>query len=270
MEWLGSAIPGSNFTILQLIIAITFVVSGIVVAKVLSLSLKRVSTPLMSGNYSKLLQRVVYYTVIAVAAMMALSYLGVDFTGALLAGGILGIVVGFATQSVVSNLISGIFLQLDKPISIGDPIGIIDADLHGVILEINVFSTTIRTFDGINLRIPNEKIFTSKIYNYAKHTARRATITIGVAYKEDIAKVIEIIMKTLDENPLILVEPAPLVYADTLGDSSVNLSVRVWTPSSVWFPVRTQLVQQVKKALDDNGIEIPFPQRVVWQKEGAP
>jgi small-conductance mechanosensitive channel len=266
MDWLGTTIPNSNFTILHLLIALIVIVGGILVAKVLSLSLKRVSTPLMSGNYSKLLQRIVYYTVIIIAIMMALSYLGVDFTGALLAGGIVGIVVGFATQSVVSNLVSGIFLQLDKPISIGDPISIIDSDLAGVILEINVFSTTICTFDGVNLRIPNEKMFTSKIYNFAKHTARRANITVGIAYQEDMAHAIEIIKKTLEENSLVLVEPAPLIYVDVLGDSSVNLSVRAWTASSVWFPLRTQLVQQIKKALDDAGIEIPFPQRVVWQK----
>ncbi|MBI2938028.1 MAG: hypothetical protein A3K61_02705 [Thaumarchaeota archaeon RBG_16_49_8] len=269
MEWLGATIPGSNFTVFQIVVAVAVIVGGILVAKALSLSFKRLSTPLMSGNDSKLLQRIIYYTVIVIAVMTSLSYLGVDFTGVLLAGGILGIVVGFATQSVVSNLVSGIFLQMDKPISIGDPISIIDGDLSGVILEINVFSTTIRTFDGVNLRIPNEKIFTSKIYNFAKNTARRANITVGIAYKEDIAQVTEIVKKTLEENPLVLVEPAPLVYADNLGDSCVNLSIRVWTPSSVWFPVRTQLVQQVKKALDDAGIEIPFPQRVVWQKKGA-
>lgn len=270
MEWLGSTIPGSNFTYFQIAVAVAIIAIGIVVAKVLSLSLKRASTPLMSGNYSHLLQRIVYYTVIVISVMMALSYLNVDFTGALLAGGILGIVVGFATQSVVSNLVSGIFLQMDKPISIGDPICIIDGDLNGVILEINVFSTTICTLDGVNLRIPNEKIFTSKIYNFAKHTARRANIKVGIAYKENIPHAIEIVKKALEENPLILVEPAPLIYAEHLDDSCVNLSIQVWTPSSVWFQLNAQLVQQVKKALDDAGIEIPLPQRVVWQKEGTP
>jgi small-conductance mechanosensitive channel len=254
-----------DFTFLQLIIALIIIAVGIIVARAIRVLLQRVLSPLMSANSSKLVMRLLYYTVIVISVMAALSYLGIDFTGALLAGGILGIVIGFATQSVVANLISGIFLQLDKPISIGDPIMMIDSGLAGVILEINVFSTTIRTFDGVNLRVPNEAIFTSKVYNFSRHTARRANIVIGIAYKEDMDRAIEVLKKTLDENSLMLVEPAPLVYVDELGDSSVNLSVRVWAPSSVWFTVRTQVVQQLKKALDDEGIEIPFPQRVVWR-----
>ena len=82
-------------------------------------------------------------------------------------------------------------------------------------------------------------------------------------------KAIDVILKTVKENSLVLAEPAPLVYVDELGDSSVNLSIRVWAPSSVWFEVRTQIVQQIKKVLDEAGIEIPFPQRVIWKGESS-
>tara|TARA_B100002003_G_scaffold159795_1_gene148307 strand:+ start:39 stop:842 length:804 start_codon:yes stop_codon:yes gene_type:complete len=267
MNWLETTIPGLNFTAGQLVFALIVIVAGILLGKFAKMASNKILSSVMSENASNLVQRIIYYSMIIVATLAALSYLGIDFTGALLAGGILGIVIGFATQSVVANLISGIFLQIDKPVSIGDPIGIIDEHLYGVILEINILSTSIRTFDGVNLRIPNEKLFTSKIHNYSKYVARRVVITVGIAYKEDIQKAKDLILKTLHENSLILAEPAPLVYVDELADSSVNFSVRAWAPSTIWFTVRTQVVQQIKNVLDEGGVEIPFPQRVIWQGE---
>jgi small-conductance mechanosensitive channel len=267
MEFFDYIIPGLNFTTGQVLFALVVIVIGVVIGRIARMSSGRVLGSVMSENSAHLVERIIYYTIVIVATLAALSYLGIDFTGALLAGGILGRVIGFATQSVVANLISGIFLQIDKPVSIGDPVSIIDASLYGVILEINVFSTTLRTFDGINLRVPNEKIFTSKIYNFSRHVARRAVITIGIAYKEDMQLAIDIIKKTLNENPLILVDPEPLIYVDELADSSINLSVRAWSASTVWFTVRTQMVQQIKDALDEANIEIPFPQRVIWKGE---
>jgi len=265
MEWLDSLLPGFNFTTWQLIFALIVIAFGIVIARLARMTAKQIFTSFMSNNASHLVQRIIYYAIIIIATLAALSYLGIDFTGVMLAGGILGIIIGFATQSVVANLISGVFLQIDKPASIGDPVCIIDSNLYGVILEINIFSTIIRTFDGVNLRIPNEKIFTAKIYNFSKHVARRANIIVGIAYKEDMSKAIDLINNTLYKNSLILAEPEPLIFVDELADSSVNLSVRAWTPTPVWFTVRMQIVEQVKTALDEAGIEIPFPQRVIWK-----
>ncbi len=265
MEWFETPVFGFGFNLWQLMFAILVVGVGIVLGKLITISMHKILKSVMSENGLNLIQRLIYYFTIVVAVLAALSFLGIDFTGAILAGGILGIIIGFATQSVVSNLISGIFLQIDKPISIGDPIGILDQNLHGVILEINTLSTSIRTYDGVNLRIPNEKLFLSKIHIYQKYAARRAVVTVGIAYKENVQEAIDVIKKTLQLNSLVLVEPAPQVYLDEFGDSSVNLSVRAWAPSAVWFDVRSQIVHQIKTALDDAGIEIPFPQRVIWQ-----
>jgi small-conductance mechanosensitive channel len=265
MDYLEILIPGLNYTLGQILFAIIIIAIGVIIARLVRMSVAKIFSQITTDNASNLVQRIVYYAVIIIVLLAVLSYLGIDFTGALLAGGILGIVIGFATQSVVSNLISGLFLQLDKPVSIGDPIGIIDSNLSGVIIEINIFSTTLRTFDGVNLRVPNERMFTSKIYNYTRNVARRAIITMGIAYKEDMVEAITLIKKTLNDNPLVLIEPEPLVYVDVLSDSSVDLSIRAWTPSTVWFTLRTQMVQEIKKALDDADIEIPFPQRVIYK-----
>ncbi|WP_010477943.1 mechanosensitive ion channel family protein [Thermococcus zilligii] len=208
-----------------------------------------------------------YYLIVILAFFIALNIAG--FTGRLTtifaAAGITGIVLGFASQTVVANFISGIFMYFDKPLKIGDPVEV--AGYSGIVHDIRILSTRIRTWDGVLVRIPNEKLFNSEIKNLMKYPARRVDITVGIAYKEDAGKAIEVIKKTLDEMPYVLAEPAPAVFVDNLGDSSVNISIRAWAPKEKWFDVRTQIVQRVKEALDREGIEIPFPQRVNWFPE---
>lgn len=223
--------------------------------------------------------KVLYYVIIAIALFSALGISGIDLSGVFLAGGIAGIVLGFATQSLFSNLISGIFLQIDKPMKIGDPVLITGKlpDVAGVVVEITTLSSRLRMFDGTYVRLPNSDVFLSEIRNYSNAAARRVEISVGIAYKEDTAKVIGIIRKNLKETPLVLVEPEPDVYVDNLGDSAVSINVWCWVPFSVWFDMRKQIIQQIKRELDANGIEIPFPQRVVYlakqgrrRKSGSP
>ena len=211
--------------------------------------------------------KIFYYLLVTLAFFIALNIAG--FTGRLTtllaAAGITGIVLGFASQTVVSNFISGIFMYFDKPLKIGDPVEV--AGYSGIVHDIKILSTRIRTWDGLLVRIPNEKLFNSDIKNLQKYPARRVDVVIGIAYKEDAQRVIDVIKGVLDEMPYVLVEPEPAVFVNNLGDNSVNIAVRAWAPSEKWFNVRTQIVQKIKEALDREGIEIPFPQRVNWFAE---
>ncbi|WP_087035967.1 mechanosensitive ion channel family protein [Thermococcus litoralis] len=208
-----------------------------------------------------------YYTIVTVTFFIALNIAGLSgrLSTIIAAAGITGIVLGFASQTVVANFISGIFMYFDKPLKIGDPVEV--AGYSGIVHDIRILSTRIRTWDGLLVRIPNEKLFNSEIKNLQKYPARRVDIVVGIAYKEDAQRAIEVIKKTLDEMPYVLAEPEPMVFVDNLGDSSVNIAVRAWAPSEKWFDVRIEIVQKVKKALDEAGIEIPFPQRVNWFAE---
>ncbi|WP_461864543.1 mechanosensitive ion channel family protein [Thermococcus sp.] len=211
--------------------------------------------------------KVFYYTVLTISFLLALNLAGIGtYLGAILAAaGITGIVLGFSAQTVVSNFISGLFMYFDRPLKIGDPVKI--GDLGGVVEDMRILSTRIRSWDGTLIRIPNEKLFNSNIINLQHYPARRLDIKVGIAYSADADRAMEVIKKTLDEMPLVLAEPEPLVFVDDLGDNAVVISIRVWTPSEKWFTVKTELVHRVKKALDDAGIEIPFPQRVNWFAE---
>ncbi|HKU50275.1 MAG TPA: mechanosensitive ion channel family protein [Nitrososphaera sp.] len=213
----------------------------------------------------KTMGKLIYYVIIAVALLSALGVSGIDLSGVFLAGGIAGIVIGFATQSLFSNLISGIFLQIDKPMKIGDPVLITGKlpDVAGVVVEITTLSSRLRMFDGTYVRLPNSDVFLSEIRNYSGAAARRIELVFGVAYKEDLAKVIATITETVTGTPLVLVEPVPDIYVDKIGDSAILVNVWCWAPYSVWFDLKKQLVQQIKEALDRAGIKIPLPQRVV-------
>src|SRR5688572_1247508 len=174
--------------------------------------------------------KLIYYSIIAVALLSALGVSGLDLSGVFFAGGIAGIVIGFATQSLFSNLISGIFLQIDKPMKIGDPVLITGKlpDVAGIVVEITTLSSRLRMFDGTYVRLPNSDVFLSEIRNYSGAVARRVELTIGVAYKEDLGKVIGIIRDSLAKTPLVLVEPEPDIYVDSLGDSAVTVNVWCW------------------------------------------
>ncbi len=257
-------ILGTEIELLKLVITAVIIGIGVIVARIFRTVIDRWLGKYIPDQQEIMIRRIVYWGIIGIAAFSAVGNLGVDFTGVLLAGGIIGIVIGFATQSVVSNLFSGFFLQLDKPAKIGDPVEIVDMGVAGIIKETTLFSTRLRRFDGVMIRIPNEKIFTAQIRNFFGHTARRAEVTVGIAYKEDAAMAIQLINNMAAKNPLILAEPAPNIMVWELADSSVNINVWVWVPSQEWFTIRTKIMQDLKELLDNAGIEIPFPHRTIW------
>jgi len=250
-------------TILDIFIFIIIVAVSVIIAKIVRLNVRRALKEKVPKTTLVTIEKIVYYTIIIFGFIIAIPYIGFSLSGLLVAGGIAGIVIGLATQTVISNLISGLFLMAEKPIQIGDGVSI--GDIGGVVKDIRVLSTTIRTWDGIYVRIPNEKVFTSSIYNYNAHAARRFEYKIGIAYKSDADKAIEVIKKLLEEHPFILKEPAPQIFVEELADSSVNLTVKIWAPSSEWYGVKTEMLWKIKVALEKAGIEIPFPQLVIWK-----
>jgi small-conductance mechanosensitive channel len=185
----------------------------------------------------------------------------------LVAGGIAGIVFGFASKSIVGNLVSGLFLLFERPVSIGEQVSI--AGVSGFVEDINILSTTIRKYDGLYVRMPNETVFTSNITNLVSHVARRFEYLVGIRYSDDADQAIKIINRVIDNQTFALREPTPQTFVDNLGDNSVNIMVRVWAPVSEWYSLKMKLLWMLKTALEDNGIEIAFPQRVVWLANGG-
>ena len=235
---------------------------GFVLAHIFRRIIFRTTYKVTPLHVAKAISSFIYYVIVVVTIMTILSIFGVSITGVIVAGGIAGIVLGFASQTVVSNLLAGLFLYWDKPFKPGDPINIEGA--AGIVQEISILSTRIQTWDGVYVRIPNEKVFTSTIINYGRMPVRRVELKVSIAYKEDFDKAKEVIMRVLEDHPLVLVYPEPVVFTSELGSDGVEITVQAWAPTSEWINVKRELLWNIKKALTEAGIEIPFPQRDVW------
>jgi small-conductance mechanosensitive channel len=162
----------------------------------------------------------------------------------LLAGGITGIVLGFASQNIMGNLISGVFLMIEKPIKIGDQVEI--NKIFGYITDIRIISTLIRTYDGILIRIPNQQVFTTDITNNVIYPIRRFDFTIGIRYSDDADAAIWLIVDLIDKEPFAFYSPPHSVYANDFGENSINLVVRIWAPMSEWYEIKTRFPWAIK------------------------
>ena len=251
-----------EMTIFDLLIAFLVVIISIFLAKGAATYLRRSLREKINKDHLEIIVKVVFYSIIIIAVLSILAILGVNPAGLLVAGSVAGLVIGFASQSIVGNLVSGLFLIIERPIKIGDQVNI--NEITGFVEEIRIISTTIRTYDGLYVRIPNQTVFTTNVTNYVYNIVRRFKYVVGIRYSDDANKAIEIIRKVIDDEPLALKNPAPQAFVDNLGDNSVNIIVRIWAPVSDWYSLKMKLLWEIKIALEAQGIEIAFPQRVVW------
>lgn len=247
-----------------IVYSLIFALVGFVVARVVRMVFTKKVASNLPEHTSKNIGKLLYFGIIGISFVMVITSAGVDLSGLLVAGGIFGVVIGFATQSVVSNLISGFFLMVEKPLKQGDTVEIPEMDVLGTVLDISMFSTIIRKFDGTTMRIPNDKVFTSRIRGFEPTRARRTSVSVGIGYSSNTKMAIKVIKKAIHERmPYVLIKPEPEIHVTDLADNSVNLEIMVWHHRDHWGKVYPELRDVVKSALDENGIEIPFPQRVV-------
>ncbi len=258
---LDSVIYGT-ITGFDLIETVVFLIIAILIARLVVIYLRRSLKDRMSRDIMEITIKVIYYTIIVIAVLFALKRLEIELSGLLVAGGIIGIVIGFATQSIVGNLVSGLFLMIERPIKIGDQVDI--DGTSGYVEDIHTVSTIIRTYEGLYVRIPNEKVFTNKITNYVANTARRFEYVVGIRYSDDADEAIEIIKDLIEEHPIALKNPSATVFVDNLGDNAINIIVRIWAPPTEWYDLKMEMLWKIKKGLEENGIEIAFPQQTVW------
>ncbi len=251
----------------HLVAGLVVVLVSIFAAKLLARQLRRVMQNRIERDHAELIVKITSYGFVTVAVISSLKVLGVDLSGLLVAGGMVGLVVGFASQRIVANLISGIFLILERPIRIGSEVAL--GDTTGVVEDIRIMSTILRTYDGVYVRIPNEKVFTSDITNLVANAARRFDCRVSIRYEDDVPRALEILRAVIAREPLALVEPEPLVFVEALGDNGVEILARVWAPTAEWYPLKRALLPRMKQALEAAGLQIPFPQRVLWWGGGA-
>lgn len=213
-----------------------------------------------------LIDKVYSTTIIILGLVMAASQLGVNVGAALAGLGVVGIAIGFAAQDTLANVIAGFMIFWDKPFGLGDWITV--EQKYGMVTNITLRTTRIRTRSNTFIVIPNKTIIDEMIVNHSKHGESRIDIPVGIAYKESIDEARNVLLKAVSSIDGVMSEPEPDVVIDELGDSSVNMRVRVWVEiAEREKPVFFQCIEACKKALDEAGIEIPFPQRDVHMKK---
>ena len=203
--------------------------------------------------------KAVYYFIWAVVLIAVLGLFGIQTTSLVAVLGAAGLAVGLALQGTLSHFAAGVMLLIFRPFTIGDYVEAGGA--AGVIEEIGLFGTTLRTPDNIKTVIPNGLIWGGKISNYNGYDTRRIDLTAGISYDDDIQKAIDTIRAVLQKDSRVLSEPAPTVAVADLGNSSVDLVVRPWCVASDYWDLRFDLTRAIKEGLEGAGCSIPYPQQ---------
>jgi small conductance mechanosensitive channel len=211
-----------------------------------------------------LMARLAQWSVIILGTIWALAQVNFDVTGFVAGLGIIGFTVGFALKDVAENFVAGILLLLQQPFDIGDDVKV--NDYGGTVTDIEIRSTTIRTWDGLLVIIPNAAVYSNPITNYSKVSKRRINISVGVGYETDLDKADKIILEVVNTLPGIKDDPAPFVVFNEFGDNSINATVYFWinTGEAGYFGSLTAVVKGIKLAFEREGINIPYPIRTVY------
>lgn len=248
--------------VLNVIRAILIVIGGFVIARLISSLLVRVTRATLDLHRLMILRRGSYYAILALFLTAGLIQLGFDLGILLGTAGILTVALAFASQTSMSNLISGLFLIAENPFQVGDLVQI--GTTVGEVLEIDLLSVKLRRFDNTFVRLPNELLIKSEFWTLTKFPIRRLDLKFGVAYKEDIGRVRDILVEVADKNPLCLEEPRPLFIFQGFGDSALEIQFSVWVLKDNFLSLRNSIQEEIKRAFDMAGIEIPFPHRTLY------
>ena len=213
------------------------------------------------------LASIVRYIIMGFTVLFVLNTFGVQTTSVVAIFGAAGLAIGLALQGTLSNVAAGVMLILFRPIKIDDFVEV--AGKMGTVKAISLNFTEMSDTSNVQVIVPNAQVWGNIITNYSTNKTRRAEWTFGVGYGVNLKQAEEIIRDTIMADPRSHAEPEPFVQVANLGDSSVDFLVRVWCDASVYFAYRADMTRKVKEAMDDGGVDIPFPTRTMVQAKAG-
>lgn len=244
---------------IKLIVAIAIIFVGKLVAKMIRSGVVKVMRHKgMDDAIISFVSSLLYGMLFFIVIVAAVSHLGFNTSSLVAVVGAAGLAIGLALQGSLSNFASGVLLIVFKPFKSGDFIEV--AGVAGIVEEILIFSTQLRSGDNKTVIIPNGSITSGTITNYSTKPTRRIDLVIGVGYDADLAKTKALLHDVVSADERVLKDQAVTVGVSELADSSVNFVVRPWVKSADYWPTYFDLMQNIKTELDKAGIEIPFPQ----------
>ncbi len=243
--------------LLPLIRSALVLLIGIPLAYALSSAAGRAVTKRVTAQAGMILRKSIFYGGLAILLVTVLHDLGFKLAALLGAAGILGVAIGFASQTSLSNIISGLFLVWERTFEVGDMIQ--TGDTLGIVLSIDLLSVKVRTTDNRYIRIPNESLIKSQVISVTRFPIRRMDIPVGVAYKENIGRVMAVLTEVVDKNPYALHEPRPLILFKDFGSSALELLVGIWFAKQDFLNLKNSIMREIKERFDQEDIEIAFP-----------
>ena len=255
IEW------ASNYGLKVLVAIVIFVIGRFVIGIITGIVKRVMKKSKTDETLTKFFVSLIKTALLLILFIVVLNQLGIQTTSFIAIIGAIGLAIGFALQGSLANFASGVLLIAFRPFKAGD---FVEAGgTLGVVEEISMFSTIMKTPDNKKIIVPNSNITGGNIVNYSAKDTRRVDLVFGIGYDDDIKKAKQILEKLLSEDERILKDPAPVVAVSELADSSVNFVVRPWVKSDDYWAVLWDLTEKVKLTFDAENISIPFPQQDV-------
>ena len=247
---------------MKALIALAIFFVGRLIARLITKGLHNV---MQSQEVDKILETFVcnlaYWALMIFVIIAAINQIGVQTTSLIAVMGAAGLAIGLALQGSLANFAAGVLIVMFRPYRVGDFVEA--AGIAGVVLQVQILTTVLKTGDNKQIIVPNGQIMGSIITNYSANETRRVDMTIGVSYDDDLDKVRGTIQELVNADDRILKDPECLIAVSALADSSVNFTVRPWVNTADYWGVMFDLTEAIKKRFDQEGISFPFPQQDV-------
>jgi small conductance mechanosensitive channel len=261
MENLGDILHLSVF--LPWIYAALTLVVGYIIAKLAAKAFVKASKRIATPAQANLLSKLIKYFVLVIFLITALQQVGFKLSVLLSTAGVLTVAVSFASQTALTNIISGLFFIAERPFRIGDSVTI--SGITGEVKSIDLLSIKLRTFDNTLVRISNESLLKTPITNLSHYPTRRFDFTLGVAYTANLNQVSQVLLELANNNAYALSTPAAEVHITGFADSAINLRFSVWSKTKEFASLKNSLQQAIQEKFAQENIEIPYPQLEVHQ-----
>lgn len=267
-DYLYSLLPDLTAFLFTIVLAVVvYLIGSRIIKSILKMHNRWAERKEIDEGVKQFLHAFIKASLYILLIFIILTLFGVTTASVVAVLGSAGLTMGLALQGSLSNFAGGVIILLMKPFKVGD---YIIEDTHkneGRVEEISLFYTKLVTFDNQSIMIPNGTLANSSMTNVTSNGKRRVDIVVGVSYRADIKKTKEVLQAVIDGEPCCLAEEEKMVFVSDLAESSVNIGVRLWVKSEDYWQTRWRMMENIKYALDENGIEIPFPQMDVTLKQ---
>lgn len=218
-----------------------------------------IGSPRIDTSLAGIMAQMTRIAILVLTLIAVLNRFGVQTASLVAILGAAGLAIGLALQGTLSNVAAGVILLTLRPFKVGDGVNI--GGTFGSVIEVSLFETKLRTYDGLAVHMPNSQVWTDKIINLSENDTRRIDLAFGLNYNDDISAAFSVIKEILEADERVLSEPEPLIAVDSLGDSVVSIIARPWASTADYYQTMLDLRRRIKERLAQEGFSFPFPQR---------